>query len=228
MLNTHVDLFLEYKKSRSIKLRNRLVVLNDPLAISIASRYRQKTSEPHDDLVQEARRNLIIAVERYDPATNVPFGGFAIPVIQRGLDNYLRDKVPIIHSRHLHELAHKIRRAEAELAKELKRSPTIAEIANSLDMGVEKLKEVKQSIAVLNNNNILPDDVSVIKTTGAHTSEINYRYQLNLSNLKSYELQLIHSLVNMTPDKAALKLRITQQQLFTRLRNAFDNIKVCD
>ena len=100
-----------------------------PLARSLARRY-ERSSEPLDDLVQVASLGLLKAIDRFDPARAVAFSSFAVPTIVGELKRHFRDKgwwlrVP----RDLQELAFRVERVADELAPELGRAPTPAEIA---------------------------------------------------------------------------------------------------
>jgi len=114
------------------RVRERVIELYLPLAEYLARRFRNR-GEPTDDLVQVANLGLIKSVDGYDPARGAAFTSYAIPMIVGELKRHFRDKgwdvrVP----RRLQELRLEITKAGADLAQQLGRSPTVADIATYL------------------------------------------------------------------------------------------------
>jgi RNA polymerase sigma-B factor len=113
-------------------LRTRSIEAGLPLARSLAARYRGR-GEPLDDLCQVAALALVKAVDGYDPARQVAFTSYAVPTIVGALRRYFRDttwrvRVP----RRVQELAISLGPANAELAQQLGRAPTLSELATRL------------------------------------------------------------------------------------------------
>jgi RNA polymerase sigma-B factor len=112
-----------------------------PLAYSIAARY-QRTAEPSDDLRQVAATGLIKAIDRYDPSRPSAFTSFAVPTIDGELKRHFRDHAWAVRPpRRLQELALCIDAVTNELARELGRSPTTAELSTALGVDEELLLE---------------------------------------------------------------------------------------
>jgi RNA polymerase sigma-B factor len=119
------------------RVRERLIEMYLPLAGYLARRFRNR-GEPYDDLVQVANLALIKSVDGYDVSKGAAFTSYAIPMILGELKRHFRDKgwdvrVP----RRLQELRLEITRASADLAQQLGRSPTIADIAAHLSVSEE-------------------------------------------------------------------------------------------
>lgn len=136
------QLFHEYARTRDVELRNRLVLLNEPLARCIAARFEGSTNATRDDLGQIACLGLITAIERFEPNKGHGFAAFAVPTIVGVIKNHLRDhswfvKVP----RSLRELGRTARRVAALLEAEQGRTPTLPEIAQRLGVTPERLAE---------------------------------------------------------------------------------------
>jgi len=95
-----------------------------------AARRFADCGEPFEDLLQVATIGLLNAIDRFDPSLGVPFGAFATPTIMGELRRYFRDHTWSIHvSRRAKDLRPVVNAASEALAKELHRSPRIAEIA---------------------------------------------------------------------------------------------------
>jgi len=123
------------------RVRDRLVEMYLPLAEYLARRFRNR-GEPLEDLVQVANLGLIKSVDGYDVTRGVAFTSYAIPMIVGEVKRHFRDKgwdvrVP----RRLKELHLEITRATGELAQELGRSPTVADIAVRLGVPEENVLE---------------------------------------------------------------------------------------
>ncbi|WP_432829874.1 SigB/SigF/SigG family RNA polymerase sigma factor [Dactylosporangium sp. CA-092794] len=127
------------------RIRGRIIELYLPLAEYLARRFRNR-GEPIDDLNQVAGVGLIKSVDGYDPTRGAAFTSYAIPMIVGELKRHFRDKgwdvrVP----RRLQELRLEISKISGDLAQELGRSPTIADLATRLDVGEEEIIEGLES-----------------------------------------------------------------------------------
>jgi RNA polymerase sigma-B factor len=138
-------LFREYHERGSQRARERLIQQYMPLVKSLARRHSNR-GEQYEDLVQVGAIGLIKAVDRFDPRREVDFGGFAIPNIAGEIKRYLRDRTwPIKVPRRLQELRPGLCVCSAELAAQLERPATIAEIAQR--SGVEE-RQVEAALAL--------------------------------------------------------------------------------
>lgn len=138
-------LFVRYRRSGSVALRNQLVVEYIDLAGAMAHRFAGR-GEPMEDLEQVARFALIRAVERFDPERGVPFPGFAIPTILGELKRYFRDRTwSGSIRRSVKELVPRVRSATEELELDLGRPPRPNEIAEHLGVSVEEVIEALEA-----------------------------------------------------------------------------------
>ncbi|HLL68889.1 MAG TPA: RNA polymerase sigma factor SigF [Micromonosporaceae bacterium] len=123
------------------RVRERLIELYVPLAEYLARRFRNR-GEQYDDLVQVANLGLIKSVDGFDPTRGAAFTSYAIPMIVGELKRHFRDKgwdvrVP----RRLQELRLEITKASGNLAQQLGRSPTVADLAAHLHVSEEDIIE---------------------------------------------------------------------------------------
>jgi RNA polymerase sigma-B factor len=115
-----------------------------PLARKLAGRYRNV--EDIDELEQVAAIGLMKAVDRFDPERGIAFSSFAFPTILGELKRHLRDRTWSVRvPRALQELAVRVERISTELASELGRAPTVAEIAERTGSTVESVLEALQT-----------------------------------------------------------------------------------
>ena len=132
--------------SRSPELREQLIERFLPLARSLAMRYSGR-AEPTEDLVQVASLGLVKALDRFDPGRGSPFVAFATPTILGELRRHFRDRVWAVRlPRGLQELAMSVEAAEVELAGELGRRPSVAEIADHTARSIEDVLDALEGV----------------------------------------------------------------------------------
>jgi RNA polymerase sigma-B factor len=127
------------------RIRNHLVALHLPLVDHLAGRFRNR-GEPFEDLVQVGSIGLIKSVDRFDPGRDVEFSTYATPTIVGEIKRYFRDKGWAVHvPRRLQELRLSLSAATAELSQELGRSPTVAELAERVEVDEDDVLEGLES-----------------------------------------------------------------------------------
>jgi RNA polymerase sigma-B factor len=121
--------------------RDELVHRFMPFARTLALRYMH-SREPLDDLVQVACVGLLNAIDRFDPDQGKKFTTFAAPTILGEIKRYFRDKGWSIHvPRDVQERALALSRHAERLSVELRRSPTVVELADALQCTVGQAVE---------------------------------------------------------------------------------------
>jgi RNA polymerase sigma-B factor len=139
------QLFLRWRQNRDRHARDELIARFLPLARKLARRYVQ-SSEPYEDLVQVASLGLVKAVERFDPERGFAFSSFAVPTIVGELKRYFRDTAWALHvDRGAQERARRITDAQQKLGSRTGRMPTIAEIAQYLEISQEEVLDGLQT-----------------------------------------------------------------------------------
>lgn len=144
-LRSHaLDLLIEYQKTPSIQLRNRLVNLNAGLVRKLAHRLSYQCAEPYEDLEQIGYLGLIRAIERFDPTQGCAFSSFAVPYIRGEILHYLRDRSSAVKMpRRWQELHRASEKARGELVKTLGRPPQDTEIAAAIGLSPQEWSELK-------------------------------------------------------------------------------------
>jgi RNA polymerase sigma-B factor len=123
------------------RLREQIVVLNLPVATSIALRYRGR-GEAVEDLVQVAHLGLLKAVDGFDASRGSDFLPYAVPTVRGEVQRYFRDRGwDIRPPRRVQELRARIGQATELLAQQLDRSPKPSEIAVHLGVDVHDVIE---------------------------------------------------------------------------------------
>ena len=138
-------LLVAYHRGGDPTAREALVERFLPLARQLARRY-QRAGEPLDDLVQVASLGLLKAIDRFDPARETAFSSFAVPTILGELKRHFRDKGWSVRvPRDLQELAVRVDRVGEEIAREVGRAPTPAEIAERIGSTTEAVLEAREA-----------------------------------------------------------------------------------
>jgi RNA polymerase sigma-B factor len=116
-----------------------------PLARQLARRY-QRGGELLDDLNQVASLGLLKAIDRFDSDRQTAFSSFAVPTILGELKRHFRDKGWSVRvPRDLQELAVRLDPVSEELARELGRAATPAEIAQRTGTTLEQVLEAREA-----------------------------------------------------------------------------------
>ena len=146
------------------RLLDEVVVLNIPVARSLAGRYRNR-GMPLEDLEQVACLALTKVVRAYRPDRGEDLLVFAVPSILGELKRHFRDASWTVRPpRRLQELRPRVSAAREQLSNDLGRSPTVAEIAAALDRPVD---EVAEAIACADCAKPTSLDESLPSTEGA-------------------------------------------------------------
>ena len=139
------ELVRRYAETRDPRLREELAERFMPLARSLALRYRGGT-ESVDDLVQVASLGLVKALDGYDPELGRSFTAYAVPTMLGELRRHFRDHVWNLHlPRGLQERTMEVNNAIQKLGDELGGSPTVAQIAERLDLSEEQVLEALEA-----------------------------------------------------------------------------------
>jgi RNA polymerase sigma-B factor len=141
------ELFRRWRDEGDRAAREQLVVRHLSLARKLATRYG-RTQEPFEDLFQVASLGLLKAIDRFDPDRGIAFTSFAVPTILGELKRHFRDKGWAVHlPRGLQELVLRIQDADTKLGSTGRRSPSVDEIAQYLNLDTDTVLEGLEAIA---------------------------------------------------------------------------------
>ena len=145
LLTPEEELDLAVKKAEGDEdAKNRLIEANLRLVVSIAKRYTGRGMS-FLDLVQEGNLGLIKGVEKFDYTKGYKLSTYATWWIRQSVTRALADqartiRVPV----HMVETINKMSKMQRKLTLELGYEPSIAELAEHLDMSQERVMEIMQ------------------------------------------------------------------------------------
>lgn len=161
--------------------KEELVKANLRLVVSIAKKYSKSSGMPLLDLIQEGNLGLIHAVDKFDFNQNFKFSTYATYWIKQYISRAIADqgrtiRLPV----HIFEANNLINRTVGKLTQKLGRYPTDREVADELDLDMEKYYDIVSSAQTI---------VSMDKPLG-DDEETDYHEILHNPHIESVELKI--------------------------------------
>ena len=127
------EMFIEFKKTNSKEIRDKLVMGNLKLVLSILKRYNNR-NENLDDLFQIGCIGLVKSIDNFDLSYGVKFSTYSVLMIEGEIRKYLRDNNTIRVSRSVKENAYKILKYKNDYMMNHGKEPSIEEISKTLNI----------------------------------------------------------------------------------------------
>ena len=114
--------------------RNQVAAENLGLVWSVVRRFADL-----EDLYQIGCIGLLKCIDKFEPAFDVKFSTYAVPMIMGEVKRFLRDDGMVKVSRSLKETAYKVYTVREKMVNENGTEPTIEELASCLDIDKEEI-----------------------------------------------------------------------------------------
>lgn len=215
--------------------RQQMIQGNLRLVLSVVQKFAGR-GENLDDLFQVGCIGLIKAIDHFDPAQNVRFSTYGVPMIVGEIRRFLRDNNAVRVSRSIRDLAYKSMQARETLQQKGGREPHISEIAEyvgaapeSVAMALESVVEPaslyepaysdgEDSVAIM-------DQVNEGSSEESWISDIMFRDTVRALTPREKKIISLRYLAGKTQMQVAREIGISQAQVSRLEKNALRRIK---
>ena len=233
------ELLLRVRDHQDEAAREELITRYLPLVRSLARRFASR-GQPVEDLIQVGSIGLIKAIDRFDLDRGVELSTYATPTIMGEIKRYFRDKGWAVKvPRALQDLNVKLNKVIEQLTVELRRSPTIAELAAATEVTEEEVVEALESGRAYSSVSLFSggasdDDESLELLDYLGTEEEAYEVFEQrrilapaMARLDPRERLILHLrfFEGMTQTQVAARIGISQMHVSRLIRKSIDNLR---
>ena len=226
-------LFVELRKTNSKKIRDKLVMSNLKLVLSILKKYNNR-NENLDDLFQIGCVGLVKAIDNFDLSYGVKFSTYSVLMIEGEIRKYLRDNNTIRISRSVKENAYKILKYKNDYIMNNGKEPSIDMISKELNLDKKDiLLSLEATKSIISYFDPIYDDggetIYLYDQLSTNDNDILDEVILKnaIDNLRAKEKKVLTDryINGKTQIELSEELNISQAQVSRIEKNALNNIK---
>lgn len=241
---TSEELFIEYKTTRDLKIKNELVLryvhIVKNIAIQMRGVYNDLTQI--DDIVNEGVIVLMNSIDKYDMDKNIKFESFISKRIRGLVIDIARknDWVP----RSIRKAAKCVDKTANELFIKLGRMPTDEEMADHMDMPIEKYRKLLGDTNLMNvvsfeillegsdngmpGNQFMSSNTEMMPEHYLDNEELKKEMRAGLENLRDKEKLVIslHYVNGLNMKEIAKVLGVSEPRISQLHSNALRKLRI--
>ena len=230
------NLLIKYKEG-DINVKNKIVMGNLKLILSVIKKINYNKNIDPDDLFQIGCIGLIKSIDNFNCDLNVAFSTYAIPMIIGEIKRYIRDNNNVKISRQIKDLSYKILKIKEEYIIKNNKEPSSEELSILLNEPQYKIDEALLSLnCVVSLSDCFYNNNGEEMTYIDYISE-DYDYKNNfinkttlkngINNLDNISKTIIKKRYydGLTQEEVANELFISQAQVSRLEKNAIIKLK---
>jgi RNA polymerase sigma-B factor len=234
------ELLLRVREDGDTLAREELITRYLPLVKSLARRFASR-GQPVEDLIQVGSIGLIKAIDRFDLGRGVELSTYATPTILGEIKRYFRDKGWAVKvPRALQDLNVRLNRVVEQLTVELRRSPTIGELAKATGVSEEEVVEALESGRAYSSVSIFSggpgeedESLELLDCLGSEEEAYEIFEQRRvlapaMERLEPRERLILHLrfFEGRTQTEIAMRIGISQMHVSRLIRNSIENLRL--
>src|SRR3954471_4996520 len=207
-----------------------------PLARALAGRYANR-GEPLDDLVQVACVGIMKAIDGFDISREVRFSSYATPTVLGEIKRHFRDKTWAMRvPRGLQELQLQVAKARDKLTNELGRSPTVQEIADSVNAPFEEVLATIQSVSARRTRSLdepTGEDMTLADSIGGRDVELERAEMrvlldeaMDVLSDRDREVLRLRFAEDLTQTEISTRIGVSQMQVSRIIRQSIAKLRL--
>ena len=215
--------------------RRRMIEGNLRLVLAVVQRFAQR-GENLDDLFQVGCIGLIKAIDHFDPAQEVRFSTYGVPMILGEIRRFLRDNNTLRVSRSLRDTACRAMQAREQLEKQLGREPTLNEISAALGLSRREVTAALESVVepvsleepLYSDGGdavYLMDQVKAPDGEDSWISGLEFRQTVHSLSARERRIMELRYLLGKTQMEVAREIGISQAQVSRLEKSALDQFR---
>ncbi len=215
--------------------REKFIVCNMRLVLSVIKRFKLKSANP-DDVFQAGCIGLIKAIDNFDLSVGVKFSTYAVPMIIGEVKRFIRDVNSMRISRSIRDTAYRVLQTRNELEKE-DEQVTFQKIADRMNVALKEVVYAMDAISdtvslfdpVYNKNGdelLLVDQIGDEKNTEEHwTEKVALDSAINSLGERERKILYLRYYEGKTQTEISSEVGISQAQVSRLEKTALKEIK---